>query len=158
MLLEKIVDDPDEIPDAPGDDPELLWHLYRERGWEQSEIAFEWKGCDKSEVLEALIRHNILQPWSEKETLESALEEHGNPEAVAEAWSCSPLTIRRWMDRKGIKKRPRLTEHLLTELYERQNLTAEEIADDLGYAPVEVQMALREHGIETRSGSHRFTD
>jgi hypothetical protein len=44
------------------------------------------------------------------------------------------------MDEHGLKKRPELTESLLRELYQQQRLTADEIAQDLGYAPVEVQM------------------
>jgi len=55
-----------------------------------------------------------------------------------------------------MKKRPELTESLLRELYQDQRLTVEEIAEDLGYAPVEVYFAIEEHGIEQREGTHRF--
>ena len=154
MLLEKEVDSQD-LPDEPWRNGELLWFLYRERDWSQRTIAYELN-CDKEQVLEGLIENDVLQPWQNKELLEKTLEEHGTPEAVADAWSCSELTIRRWMDEHGLKKRPELTEDLLRELYQQQQLTVEEIAEDLGYAPVEVYFAIEEQGIDRRDGGHRF--
>jgi len=145
----------DEIPEEPWDDPELLWELYRERDLSQREIAYSF-GCDKSKVLEGLIRHNVLQPWTNKEALAKAIEDYQTPSAIAEAWHCSELTIRRWMDEHGIKKRAELTESLLRELYVSQNLTTQEIAQDLHRTPVEVHFKLKEYGIERRDGSHRF--
>jgi len=151
-MLERVVD---EIPENPLSEAELLWELYRERDWTQREIAYEL-GVDKSQVLESLIRFNILQPWTNKEALAKALEEYQTPSAIAEAWHCSELTIRRWMSEHGIKKRAELTESLLRELYQDQRLTVEEIAEDLGYAPVEVYFAIEEQGIDRRDGGHRF--
>lgn len=152
MRLEKVVDD---IPENPLSEPELLWELYRERDWTQREIAYEL-GVEKSQVLESLIRFNILQPWTNQEALAKAIEEYQTPSAIADAWHCSELTIRRWMDKHGLKSRAELTSELLRELYQNQNLTKKEIADDLGYSRMEVHYALKEHGIETRDGSHRF--
>jgi len=151
-MLERVVDD---IPENPLDDPELLWHLYREREWSQRSIAYEL-GEPKKKVLKALIEHNCLQPWANKETLQKALEEYETPANVAEAFGCSEQTVRRWMHRNEIKKRPELSESLLKELHESQNLTVQEIADDLSYHPVEIHFKLKEYGIETRDGSHRF--
>jgi DNA-directed RNA polymerase specialized sigma subunit len=152
MRLENVVG---EIPEEPLDDPELLFHLYRTLDWSQRTISYEL-GVEKSRVLESLIRFNILRPWSNKQALERALDDGNTPAEIADAWCCSELTIRRWMDKHGIKKRPELTQELLEELYSKQKLTAKEIGDDLGYAPVEVYVALKEHDIETRDGSHRF--
>lgn len=152
MRLEKVVD---EIPDEPLDDPELLWNLYRERDWSQRSIAYEL-GEPKEKVLKALIEHNCLQPWTNKEALQKAVESGKTPEKIAEEWGCSTVTIYRWLDEHGIKRRADLTPSLLQELYHNQHLTCEEIADDLGYSPVEVHFALEEHGIERRDGSHRF--
>lgn len=154
MILEKIVDEHD-LPDEPWNDGDLLWHLYRERGWSQKTLAYEF-GVDKQEVLRGLLRHNILRPWTDKETLQRGLEKHQTPAGVAEAWNCSTLTIRRWQSEHRIKKRPELTEDLLQELYHQQQLTVEEIGDDLGYAPVQVHFALEEHGIGRRDGNDRF--
>lgn len=154
MLLEKEID-PQDLPGEPWNDREFLWRLYREKDWSQRSIAYEL-GVDKGRVLKGLIENNVLQPWKNKETLQKALEEHSTPSAIAESWNCSELTIRRWMDEHGIKKRAELTPELLRELYHQQKLTVDEIAKDLGYAPVEVQMALRKHGIKRRSGERRF--
>jgi hypothetical protein len=156
MLLEKEVD-PDSLADEPWQDGELLWYLYRQKDWTQRTIAYELE-VDKAKVLRGLIENDILQPWQNKELLENTFEEHGSPKGVAEAWNCSELTIRRWLDEHGLKGRAELTEDLLREMYEHQRLTTEEIADDLGYAPVGVQMKLREHGISRRDGSHRFNN
>ena len=152
MKLEEVVDD---IPENPLSEPELLWVLYREQNWTQREIAYEL-GVEKSRVLESLIRFNILQPWTSQEALAKALEEYQTPSAIADAWHCSELTIRRWMDKHGLKSRAELTPELLRELYQNQKLTKKEIADDLGYSRVEVHYALKEQKIETREGSHRF--
>jgi len=154
MRLERHVD-PDSLPDEPWRNRALLWFLYRDLDWSQRTIAYELN-CDKEQVLEGLIENDVLQPWKNEELLEEALEEHETPEAVADAWSCSQLTIRRWMSEHGIKKRAELTSGLLRELYHQQNLTVDEIAEDLGYAPVEVYFAIEEHGIEQREGTHRF--
>jgi hypothetical protein len=152
MRLEKVVDD---IPEEPLNDEELLWHLYRQRNWSQRTIAYEL-GCDKAKVLKGLIENDVLQPWQNKELLEEALKKHGTPETVADVWSCSELTIRRWMNEHGLKKRAELTSELLRELYHQQKLTVAEIAEDLGYAPAEVYFAIEEQGIERREGAHRF--
>lgn len=154
MQLEKIID-PDDLPEEPWQNKDLLWHLYREREWSQRTIAFEL-AVDKQKVLKGLIQNNVLQPWADKETLESALEDGHTPADIAEAWNCSELSIRRWMEKHEIRKRTELTEDLLHELHDEQKLTCEEIADDLGYSPVEVHFALEEHGINRRDGSHRF--
>lgn len=152
MRLEKVVDD---VPEEPLDDPELLWQLYREREWSQRTLSFEL-GVEKEEALKALIEHDCLKPWANREKLQKALEEYGSPEAVANEWNTSEITIRRWMDRHGIKKRIELTEELLRELYVSQNLTEQEVAEDTHRTPVEVHFKLKEFGIETRDGSHRF--
>ena len=110
----------------------------------------------QKKVLKALIQHNCLQPWTDKETLQKALGEHQTPANVAEAFGCSELTVRRWMDRHEIKKRAKLTENLLRELYVSQKLTTQEIAQDLHRTPVEIHFKLKEYGIEKRDGSHRF--
>ena len=154
MMLERVVD---EIPEEPLQDGEFLWNLYRSKGWSQRTIAYELNK-PKEKVLKALIEHNCLQPWANKETLQKALEKHQTPANVAEAFGCSEQTVRRWMHRNEIRKRPELSESLLRELHESQNLTEQEIADDLGYHPVEIHFALKEYGIERRSGSHRFRD
>jgi hypothetical protein len=102
------------------------------------------------------LENDVLQPWKNKELLEKALEEYQTPSSVAEAWHCSELTIRRWMDEHGMKKRPELTESLLRELYVSQKLATQEIAQDIHRTPVEVHFKLKEYGIERRDGSHRF--
>lgn len=152
MRLEKVMD---EIPDEPLKDGELLWHLYRERDWSQRTIAFEL-GEPKGKVLKALIQHNVLQPWTDKETLQQALESGKTPEQISEEWGCSTVTIYRWLDEHDIKRRAKLTGGLLHELYKVQQLTCEEIGEDLGYSPVKVHFALVEYGIKTRDGTHRF--
>lgn len=129
--------------------------LYRERDWTQREIAYEL-GVEKPQLLESLIRFNILQPWTNEEALAKAIEAYQTPSAIAEAWNCSELTIRRWMDKHGLKSRTNLTPELLRELYHNQQLTCQEIASDLGYASVQVHFALEEHGIERRDGTHSF--
>lgn len=154
MRLERHVS-PYCLSDKPWKNGALLWFLYRELDWSQRTIAYELN-CDKEQVVKGLIENNILQPWQNEELLEDALEEHQTPSAIAESWNCSELTIRRWMDEHGLKKRPTLTEDLLRELYQQQRLTTDEIAEDLGYAPVEVQIRLREHGIKRRNGERRF--
>lgn len=156
MLLEKEVDTQD-LPNEPWNDRELLWRLYREKDWSQRSIAYELD-VEKGKVLKGLIENNVLQPWKCKEVLREALEEHVTAEAIADAWNCSDLTIRRWMDEHGLKNRAELTPELLGELYHQQKLTVDEIGDDLGYAPVEVQMSLREHGIERGKGENRFNN
>lgn len=152
MRLEKVID---EIPDKPLDDPELLFHLYRTLDWSQREIAYEL-GVDKSQVLEGLIRFNILQPWTDGDVLTRALDDGNTPSDIADAWNCSEVTIRRWLDEHSLMGRAELTPKLLREMYQAQKLTTEEIANDLGYHPIEVQMKLREYNIERRDGSRRF--
>lgn len=153
MLLKKEIKLEDS--DEPWNDRELLWHLYRERDWSQRTIAYEL-GVDKGKVLKGLIENDVLQPWKSEELLVEALEKHETPSAIAESWNCSEVTIYRWLDEHGIKRRAELTPELLHELYHEQQLTVDEIAEDLGYAPVEVYFTIEEYEIERREGTHRY--
>lgn len=65
--------------------------------------------------------------------------------------SCSPATIRKWLDKHGIKSKTELSETLLREWYCDKGMSISEIANQQDEHAIIVQEKLHEHGIEMRN-------
>lgn len=97
--------------------------------------------------------------YQSKETLEELyVNEHMSMKEIAEELSCTPPTVKRWLDRHEIPTRnqagngekPWHSEEHLRELYDEEGLSVHEIAERFGRRDQAIEHWLRKYEIGNR--------
>jgi uncharacterized protein YjcR len=159
---------------------EKLQRLYHEEDYTQQDIADKFdvtsgyisqlfsrfdisasgRGPEKHSRNDSFLGEDMEQPWQEEEILrEEYVENNNGYRVLSDAWGCSQSTIQKWVEKFGFEKNdptdyidePWHDEDTLREMYHEQQMTQQEIADELGCSTGSINTWMKRHGIEART-------
>ncbi|PSP38494.1 hypothetical protein BRC71_07490 [Halobacteriales archaeon QH_7_65_31] len=151
---------------TPWRDEQRLRTLRIDQRQSHTEMAEEL-GCSKKTVLKWLRKYGIEAPdppWRDKSVLKQLREEGLSQQKIGERLGCSATTVKNWMHTFDMEtNRPKADERWrskarLNTLYIKQELTIQEVADELDCHWHTIRSWLDTHGIETRSRNPDLPD
>lgn len=161
-------------------DKDELQRLYHEGGCTQKEIAERYdttagrisqvfshldistrsRGPEKDSSKQSFLGEDMEQPWQDETILrEEYVENENGYRVLADAWGTRQPTIKKWVEKFGFEKHaeteyvdcPWQDEDTLREMYHDQQMTQQEIADELGCSTGSITKWMKRHDIEART-------